>query len=1395
MADTPVAARELSAQEKRELLQRLLRQRADRVPARHPLSLIQEPLWFLDEMLQGRPVYHLHAGFRIAGPLDVDAFENALGEIVRRHEVMRTVLPSEGGSPFQQVLPYEPYRLPREDLSGLAPAAREEELRLRCGREAHAPLDLKTGPLWRARLFRMGESDHLIYLKMHHIISDGWSLGVLMQELFAQYQGIRDGKPPVLAPLPKQYRDYALWQRERLSGSRLEELVAYWRGKLAPPLAALELPLRGPRPPVQTHRGGHLRAYLPLDLIERGRDLCRRERTTLFMLLLSVYKFLLFFYSRQPDISIGAPVANRLRPEFEPLIGYFASMTVMRTSLAGDPTFRELLHRVRQTVTEAFKYQELPLETLVKELRPERDPSRHPLFQAMFVLQPGRNQMAREVPGLKFTPVKSGTGSSKFDLQLIGVRRAEHFRLSLGYNSDLLDAEFAARMLDHFRNVLTAVIASPDTPISLIPVMDDLETGRMLEMGTGEKIDVPEGVECIHQWIERRAAANPDAIALECGDRRLGYAELNARANGLAGKLAELGIRPDDRVAVLLPRSPEFVVTLLAVLKSGGAYVPLDPQQPPRRWAEIVTQSGARAVVTDAAFDAVLPPLPSPVARMVVGPVETFAPVVTNPPTAARQGNLAYVIYTSGSTGKPKGVMIEHRSLINYVHAVIHAYRLLPSDRVLQFASLGFDAHVEEVFPALCVGATVVPRTEEMLASFPAFLAACADARITVLSLPTAYWHELVATMEERDLMSPPALRLMIIGGERAMPERVASWTERVGRNVRLLNTYGPTEATVIATCHEARESAGDAGLPVPIGKPIANVVARVLDDRMQPVPVCVSGELYLGGAALARGYLDDPELSARQFVADPFVDGGRLYRTGDLARWRPDGELEFLGRVDAQVKLRGFRVEPEEIEATLIEHPDVTHAVAAAVPDATGTIRLAVAIAGRDGITPTVTELRDFAAERLPKFMVPSVFAVMPRMPMTANGKIDRKAVAADLEQRARETPAVEYEVPATDAERRLALLYGELLGIARVGRHDNFFDLGGHSLLALRLVTRLHMDFGVELPLATVFSRPTVAELATMLDEGRLEAAEPETQPQRFTQAIGALFSARSSSPLVPLAVADDTLLPLFLVHGLGGHVAILADLARRLGDRVAVYGLRAVETDSGCSDSVRDMAAEYVTAIRGRQASGPYRLGGWSMGGMIALEMAQQLRATGAEVEMLAMFDTHLPRPRETPAEIDDTAALKWICARIGVPIQMLLVLPRQARWRAVLQRGREAQILPPDIGEQHIEQVVSMCRAHVAALAGYRPAPYAGEVLLFRADRPAGKRARRVERREHDDTGRWQALFADLRLVSVKGNHYSIMREPQVAAIATEMVARLRFPGARSVTAGADQQGTG
>ncbi|MBI3897896.1 MAG: amino acid adenylation domain-containing protein [Gammaproteobacteria bacterium] len=1379
MSDLASEMQQLSAQEKRKLLAQLLQQRARVKPTHYPLSLVQEPLWFIDRMLQGRPVYHQHGGFRIVGQLDISAFERAFDEIVQRHEVMRTVLPAVDGQPVQQVLSDMRFQLPLEDLSALTPDERESQIKTLCAREAHVPIDLETGPLWRARLFRLADDEYLIYLKIHHIISDGWSINVVMQELLALYQNFSQDLPSPLAPLTLQYRDYAVWQRQRLQGARLEELLSYWRRKLAPPIAAIELPLKGPRPAMQTHRGAHRRIHLPLELIDRARTLARTERSTLFMLLLAVFKLLLSRYSSQNDIVVGAPVANRSRPEFEPLVGYFASMTVLRTDLNGEPTFRQLLQRVRETVTDAFKYQELPLETLVKELRPERDPSRHPLFQVMFVLQAGRGNLSREVPGVKFTPLKSGTGSSKFDLQLVGVRHADYFKLALGYNCDLLEKEVAERMLDHYQTALEAVIADPDLPISRVPLMGADEIQRISALGSGASLPLVENA-CVHRRFEQQAAATPDTLAVECAGVRLTYAELNARANGLARRLRALGVAADDRVAVLLERSPAFIVSILAVLKAGAAYVPLDTQTPSARLHEIVSQCGARVLISSVVSNRLLPVLPAAVERMVIERLDDLPADDVNLVAITHAHNLAYVIYTSGSTGKPKGVMIEHRALMNYIQAVTDAYQLCPSDRVLQFASLSFDAHIEEIFPTLCVGAAVVLRTDAMLDSFSGFSEACTAAGITVLSLPTAYWHEWVATLTAHEQRAPLPLRLLVIGGERALPERVASWIQQVGHGVCLLNTYGPTESTVIATCHEARDpTCDDRLMPVPIGRPIANVRARVLDAFMQLVPVGIIGELYLGGEGLARGYLGDPALTEQRFVQDPFQRDSqvRLYRTGDLARWRPDGELEFMGRVDMQVKLRGFRVEPEEIEAVLNEHPGVIQAAVVTCVGAVGSPRLVACVVGGTD-APSPSELREFLSEQLPKFMVPSAFVTVSELPLTVTGKIDRKLLANEVGRRAVELQTA-YESPVTETERRVADIFGETLNVPRVGRRDNFFDLGGHSLLAVRLMTRIRAEFSVELPLVALFAKPTVAELAIAID-GRQSSLEPVDTgtSSEMVRIVEKLFVPDSDSPLVELAAAGNSERPMFLVHGLGGHVAIYADLARRLGERLPIYGLQAAGIDGkrAAHGDLTEMASYYLAAIRERQPRGPYRLGGWSMGGMLVLEMAQQLRTQGQSVELLAMFDTHLPKSQEPSAVLDDDAAIKWIAARFGVPAQMLLALPKRMRWRAVLQRARKTLILPPEIGEEQLENLARICQLHVQALTRYQPLPYDGEVLLFRAHNPTAKASRRA-RRHFDTAERWQSLFTKLTEHPVRGNHYAIMREPNIENIEHALLERL------------------
>lgn len=1355
---------------KRMLLKQLLRERAERAE-HHPLSLIQEPLWFMERMLPGRPVYHIHSGFTIEGPLQPLVLERVFAEIQHRHESLRTVFPDIDGQPVQVVQQHLSFKLPVIDLSGLEETARQAEVERLLVAQAHTPIDLETGPLWRAALYRVEEQKHLLFLKMHHIVSDGWSLGVLGRELATLYDAFALGLPSPLPPIEVHYRHYSQWQRQRMQGEQLEAHLRYWRKHLADIPSSIDLPAKGPRPAVQQHRGGHRRIMIPTELVEAARVLGRSENATLYVTLLAVFQLVLARYTRQTDIILGSPMANRVRPEFEPLIGYFSNMLVLRTDLSGDPDFRELLRRVRRTATEAFAYQELPFETLVQALRPERDPSRHPLFQVMFVLQAGRGDLRRNVQGLSFRPLKSGTGTSKFDVQLSISKQPTGYKAALGYDCDLFEAAVIERLLDHFQVALAAVVDSPDLPLSKVPLLDAQERMRLLGLGRGTVYLGAQPL-CPLALFEAQVRSTPKASALETNGTSIDYSQLNARANRVARKLRELGVVADQPVVIHMNRCVEFVVAILAVLKAGGAYLPLDLQIPSERLRRIMAQSGARVMLT---VGESLLPRDSDQQWTVVDVSEALFPLdESNLEPHATPGHLAYVIYTSGSSGQPKGVMIERRSLGNYIQAVHSEYGIAAGDRVLQFASISFDAHIEEIFPALCAGATVVLRNDEMLDSYAAFLHACDQVDITVLTLPTSYWHELVGAMDTEGLKLPTRLRLMIIGGERALSERATAWIRRVGGGVRLLNTYGPSEATVIATCEEVLDPALDDGrlLPVPIGRPIGNVRALVLDPGLEPTPLGVVGDLYLGGDCLARGYLGAPALTAERFIANPFDPDGRLYRTGDLARWRADGKLEYIGRDDGQVKLRGYRVEPQEIEAVLNQHVEVAQAVVI-VDEAPVSAQLVACVVGRTAGLLSAASLRAFASERLPRYMVPSGYLFLDALPTTLSGKIDRKTLLSTVSAARATWKQPGYEAPVNDCERRLVLIFAELLKLPQVGRNDNFFDLGGHSLLAVRAMARVRAEFSVDVPLVMLFAKPTVAELANVIDEHSI----PESGPglQNAQAILGRLFAVSSGSLLVPLGDVDNDRPTLFMVHGLGGHLAIYAEFALALAGSLRIYGLQASGLDGKqpVHRSVPEMAGHYLVELRRVQTHGPYRLGGWSMGGIIALEMAQQLVACGETVDLVAMLDTHLMAPGARLAAVSDNAVLKWIASRLGLPMEKLQALPREQRWRAVLEHGRVALALPEHIGEQELEAVAEVCKAHISAIAAYEPLPYSGKVALFRAE-AGGRREARTGRGKHDGLARWQALFPALVELRASGNHYGIMRQPGVAEIARHLI---------------------
>jgi amino acid adenylation domain-containing protein len=1054
-----------------------------------PLSFAQQRLWFLDQLSPGNLFYNIPLAVHLEGELDVEALKRTLNEVVQRHEVLRTTFDSVDGKPVQLVAPELEIPVPVEELVQLTETEQEAAVRRLAKDEAQELFDLTTGPLLRARLLCLGEEEHVLLLTMHHIISDGWSMGVFLREVAQTYTAFEAGDPSPLPELPIQYADFARWQREWLQGEVLETQLSYWKDQLGDSPPMLELPTDHPRPAVQTSRGATQSLTIPRQLAQALKALGREEGATLFMTLLTAYQTLLYRYTGQRDISVGTPIANRNRPEVEDLIGFFVNTLVMRTDLSGDPTFRELLRRVREKAVEAYAYQDLPFETLVEGLRPERDLSHTPLFQTMFILDtPAVEHL--QLPNLTLSPIETHSGAATFDLTLSITDLPEGLGGYVEYNTDLFERETIERMIGHLRTLLEAIVVNPDQRIAELPLLTEAERDLMLFEWNATAREFPRE-QCIHQLFEAKAETQPGAPALVFEGSTLTYADLNRRANQLAHHLQKSGVGPETLVAVSTLRSPEMVVGVLGALKAGGAYLPLDPTYPEERLAFMLEDSQAAVLLTQRHLREHVSRFAPPTIHTIV--LDTAWDTIAgepehNPESDVTPDNLAYVIYTSGSTGRPKGTMLRHRGLCNLTDVQRRAFGIRGEggSRILQFSPLSFDASVWETFMALRNGATLCLARQETLASGRDLVQLMADEEVTNATLPPS----VLSVLPKEAL---PDLETVISAGEACTAELVARWAP--GR--QFVNAYGPTETTVCASMHVCDENDPDSP---PIGHPIDNTQLYVLDQTLQPVPIGTPGELVVGGVSLARGYLGRPELTAESFIPDSFSGerGARLYRTGDLVRYRPGGTVEYLGRIDHQVKVRGFRIELGEIESVLDRHAHVQDSVVVAREDVPGDRRIVAYLVPGEAVSSEIEKeadltpgaLRSFLRETLPEYMVPSAFVTLEGLPLSPSGKVDRDALPAPDRSR----PEIErvYVAPRNETEETLARLCSELLRVEKVGVYDGFFELGGHSLLATQLVSRVRDAFQVELPLRTLFEHPTVAELAEAVEEAMQHGAE---------------------------------------------------------------------------------------------------------------------------------------------------------------------------------------------------------------------------------------------------------------------------------------------------------------
>ena len=1357
------------------------------------LSFAQERLWFLDQLMPGSPVFNVPIAVRLSTPVDLSALQRSLKEIVRRHEVFRTTFITVEGKPEPVISAGLDLQLAVTDLTTLRETERETEACRLIKEEALRPFELSRGPLIRIGLIRLSEQESIFLVTMHHIISDGWSIVLFFQELSALHRAFANGQTAPLAELSIQYADYAAWQREWLCGEVLERQLSYWKNQLSGELPVLELPTDRPRPAMQTYPGARAVLTLSRELSQALVALSQREGVTLFMTLLAAFKILLHRYTAQEDIIIGSPIANRPRAETEKLIGFFLNNLALRTDLSGDPSFRELLARVRKTALDAYANQDVPFEKIIEELKPERDLSRSAIFQVYFNLFSFSEQM--ELPdgnttGFVDAWLESDEYLSKFDLTLYAGVVEKEIKLAMVYNTDLFEPESVAEMLEQLRSLLSQIVAQPEERISTFSLVT--EGARALLPDPTQTFPLNRW-ESISALFSEQARRGPDRIAILDADESWSYQEADARSNQLANALRASGIRTGDVVAIYGHRSAPLVWAILGVLKAGAAFVILDPAYPVPRLIACLEIAPPRGWLEIAAAG----PLPEDLNKFVdtldcccrleltARASDRDDPLAghtaTDPLVEIDRDGLAYVAFTSGSTGNPKGVLGRHGPLTLFTLWAAEKFELDKSDRFCLLSGLAHDPLHRDIFTPLQLGGRVCLPDPRDLEAPDRLRAWMSQQGITVANLTPAMSQLLSETDASGTEDKIGSLRYSFLVGD-VLTKRDVARLKRLAPAITCVNLYGATETQravgyyVVpdpeATGAETDRTKSDAKEVLPLGKGINDVQLLVLNNARQLCGIGEAGEIYFRSPHLARGYLGDEKLTQERFVRNPFTkaSGDRLYRTGDLGRYLTDGNVEHLGRTDRQVKIRGFRIEPSEIEAVLTQHTDVREAVVVVRQTESSGTSLVAYVVPRQESSVATNELRRYLSEKLPSYMVPAAFVLIDALPLTPNGKLDRRALPAP--DQIRREPIEDYTGPRSAIEEKLADIWAEVLNVEQVGIHDNFFELGGHSLMAVRLFAVMEKEFGKRLPLATLFRAPTIAQFAGVMQE-KLET---------------------TWSSLVPIQPTGSRK-PFFCVHSVGGNVLECYDLARHLGKDQPFYGLQSRGLDGRHRPHTRiaDMAAHYIKEIREVQPTGPYLIGGRSLGGIIAYEMGCQLKSQGQEVALLALLDSY---PVGYNKLSSDAGALKSRALRIirktrthvsnfhGLPLAKKLsyvkskagfgVLKLKSKaWRTIYRSydnlGRDLPRLLRDVEE-----------FNWLAARNYVPQVYDGRVTLFWASGDL--------RASYDLVSGWNVLAQrGMELHEIPGNHLNIIKEPHVAELArklNESLARAQEPHVRS-----------
>ena len=1332
---------------------------AEKIPtlpddAPKPLSFAQQRLWLLAQLQGSSASYNMPIALQLDGNLNIDALHSSLAYLLNRHDSLRMYFPTVAGQPQVAIQNLDDIEvLTVQNWRNLDEHPQYPNIQHFIDAHAQEPFDLNTGPLFKAKLLQLSDAydglrlrKYVLLINMHHIISDGWSMGVFVRELRQVYTAFAQGQTPNLSPLPIQYSDYANWQRNWLQGEVLKTQINYWKHQLqdAPPL--LELPTDYPRPPLQSYRGDRDRYSLPSDLTLAIKTLSQQQGVSLFMTLLAAFSILLSRYSRQEDLCIGSAIANRTHSHTEGLIGFFVNTLILRNQINPEQSFIDFLQQTRQTCLDAYSHQDIPFEYLVEQLQPERSMSYNPLFQVMLALEnneiPDLSLLGLEIEWLPLT-----YPFAKFDLTLLVSESDKQLNLTWEYATDLFNRNTIQRMAEQFEVLLQAIVDNSGQPINTLPLMTAPEL-LQLQRWNQTQTDYPNDKTLV-EIFEQQAAKNPNNLALVFESQSLTYQQLNQKANQLAHYLIQnYQIQPDTLIGISIERSLEMIIGVLGILKAGGAYLPIDPNYPQERIGFMLEDSGISVLLTQSFLLDQLPlgNLEKP-CQVISLDKETFnASVKENPSPQSTPNDLAYVIYTSGSTGQPKGVMIEHGGLINLTLAIDKALQIQPQSRLLQFASFSFDASVWEIATALAAGACLYLAKKESLLPSQVLVNFLANHQISHITLPPS----ALSLLPQAAL---PDCQSIVVAGEVCPTELVAQWAK--GRS--FFNAYGPTESTVCASitlCHPN-------GKKPPIGQPLSNMRIYILDAYNQPLPPGIPGELCIAGVGLARGYLNRPHLTAQKFIKIKlFGKTERIYKTGDLVRWKFDGNLEYLGRIDDQIKLRGFRIELGEIESILLQYPSVKEAIVTLYK----TEKNQSLIAYLTGISNDLsTHLKNHLKSRLPDYMIPAQIIILDKLPLTPNGKIDRKALP--IPNRVIEGL---YESPRNQVEEQLVQVWSTVLERQEIGIHDNFFDFGGHSLLAIKLLNNIQEVFEQQLSLSSLFQNPTIAQLAEQLCNHQVQQSNPN---------------------LLLLQTQGDRT-PLFFLPGANGHGFYFRDLAINLGNEHPVYGLETPGRDglSPLPESVADHASQLIDLLRQKQGKSPYILAGYSSGCAVAFEIASQLEQQGEKVSLLAILDAGLVSNSEYFTDRAELDRIWQLIRRIEVLKGVNLGLQYddlaaqtndRARWDLAADYLYRHNVLPEHSTVSLLKTNMKVMKVLTLNYANYQPShQISAPIVLFRAQEVQEIVLQELQAfSDYDlpDWG-WQVYTKKpIKVISVPGNHGLMLYEPNVKLLTRQLQA--------------------